>query len=190
MESGLNGERAKKRGAERLQSPERLSLSGGVWGEEPQKTNAKHKCEARKKAICLFPATARVAEGNASSEGKPAKAWKSPFPARTSSKSRKAARALRGSWPKHGKALFRPAAARAAKRRTVSASKPRGSWVRDGSSLPRKYPGCEVICFAWSRLSYHCLLPRDLSAGVPCASGTQSRHRPKRQRRTLRHSRK
>ena len=33
-------------------------------------------------------------------------------------------------------------------------------------------------------------LSRGLPAGVPCASGTQSRHRPKRQRRTLRHSRK
>src|SRR5699024_6039366 len=50
------------------------------------------------------------------------------------------------------KSFFRLASARAAKRRTVSASKPRGSWVRDGSSLPRKYPGCEVICFARSYL--------------------------------------
>ena len=185
MESGLNGERAKKRGAERLQSPERLSLSGGVWGEEPQKTNAK----PIKRAIC-FQQPQELPKATRALRGSQPKHGKIHLPARTISKSRKAARALRGSRPKHGKTLSRPAAARAAKRRTVSASKPRGSWVRDGSSLPRKYPGCEVICFAWSRLSYHCLLPRDLSAGVPCASGTQSRHRPKRQRRTLRHSRK
>ena len=113
MESGLNGERAKKRGAERLQSPERLSLSGGVWGEEPQKTNAK---PVKKQSACFrqsqeLPKATRALrayqpkhgkksssgpqqqqepQSGASSEGKLAKAWKSPLPAR-SSKSREGA---------------------------------------------------------------------------------------------------
>ena len=155
MESELNGERAKKRGAERLQSPERLSLSGGVWGEEPQKTNAKPiKRSACFQQLQELPKATRALRGSwpkhgkslhqqqepqsgASSEGKPAKAWKNHLPARTISKSRKAARALRGGRPK-------------------TRSQP--NWGNGGKKLPSSGPAahqrrekpCKVFLFATS----------------------------------------